>query len=122
MITANDFVARAQLYAREVKRRGRLLLFAEFLPLLLIAAALTLSGVFFTPFAYATLVFALAVFVLLIGNLALFCYMVWRELPAKIGLLCPHCRKFVLFHAAAKQARLDEGKCPQCGETVFVKS
>lgn len=117
MDKVKDYAARLSLYKKELPRRGFVLLFAGYLPFLLALTGIAyLIDVFTPPFSKMALVLALflGITVFFTGS---FVYMALRGLPAKIGLLCPHCHKFSVLDADPQVFR-ETGCCPKCGKKI----
>ena len=117
-VTAQDFAARLSLYKSELPRRGLVLLLMGYLPGVALLAALGALCKALEPPTWKLLAFATAFALLSIFFIGWFFYLAMIGLPAKIGLLCPGCRRFSVIDADPGQLRRD-GRCPRCGEPLF---
>ncbi len=117
MMTREDLLAKLQIYKKEIYRRAYLLLFAAFLPLVIVFFGV---GITYNIVALGipAIVLYFGTFTILMGGIIWwFASMVKTGIPKKIDLLCPKCDEPIIKNNV--EEFLATGVCCQCGTKIL---
>lgn len=113
----DDLLVKLNIYKKEIYRRAYTILFAAFLPLVLVFIGMGIYGGIAESGPWAIVGYFAAFILVMVLEIWWFVKMVNTGIPKKIGLLCPKCNTPIIKNNVHEF--METGVCGKCGEKIL---